>query len=614
MKKKIFIVFITLSVCFTAGGFYIVRSIDWVTVKLETVITLHQVELLRKTLLTRVNQVQEDLLLKDSPHAVEIDAFVRHGEQMKEAVDICFTCHHVESTHRVLEELQGEIENYETALSRVYTVRANRERLMNERQSAFALGQHIVKSINNIIVFSSDVLAQKTKNAKDRIAITRQQLILFVIIGPFLALAIVAYFIKHLTGSVAVLIKATRELKAGDLEHKITGLEDEFGELAKAFNDMGGALKEMIYEIEENQKRYRMLFESAGDAIFLLAAEGEDAGRIVSANQAAAEMHGYTTEELLAMKIQELDTPDAAAASPGRIRRMLDGEWIKAEIDHRKKDGTVFPVEISAGLLEFENKKYILAFDRDITERKQAEEALQRANQLVKVGEMAAGLAHEIKNPLAGIKVSIEVLASELEVEEKDKEVFRLIINEINRIETMLKNLLSYARPPKPNFVSLDVNEILETTIRSVQLSWKGAGAKTGKAKDIQLVKELSEDLPPIVADAAQLQQVVLNLLINATDAIQDKGTITVKTLTKREDSVQIMVADTGKGLDDQSLEKIFQPFFTTKPKGTGLGLSICKRLVEQHHGMLRAVHNPEGGLVFTICLPREQKNEACSR
>jgi len=613
MKKKIFIVLSALIACFIGGGFYVTQSIDGVVVKLEKLIALHQVELLRKTLLTKINKVQEDLLLKDSPHAVEIDSFIDHAEQMGEAIDGCFSCHHIETTQKQLEELQSEIDGYQIALSRVYTIRANRERLLRERQSAFAIGQHAVESIDNIIIFSSEVLAERTRTVRNKIAATKKHLILFVIFGPIIALAIVSYFIKHFTDSVAVLIKAARKLKAGDLDHKISGLHNEFGELAESINDMGGALKEMIYNIEENQKRYRMLFESAGDAIFILEAEGDNAGRIVSANRAAADMHGFTVEELMEMKIQDLDTPEAAEESPRRIQRMLDSEWVKAEISHRKKDGTVFPVEISAGLLEFGNNKYFLAFDRDITERKQAEKALQRSNQLVKVGEMAAGLAHEIKNPLAGIKVSIEVLASELEIDQKDKDVFRLIINEINRIETLLKNLLSYARPPKPNFVSLDVNEILETAIRTVQLSWKGAGEKTGKVKDIQFVKELSDGLPSIVADAAQLQQVVLNLLLNAVDAIQEKGTITIKSLTERKDFVQVVVADTGKGIDEQGLEKIFQPFFTTKPKGTGLGLSICKRLIEQHHGLLRVDLNPDGGLMFKICLPREQNNEGCS-
>ncbi len=128
----------------------------------------------------------------------------------------------------------------------------------------------------------------------------------------------------------------------------------------------------------ESENRYRMLFERAGDAIFILDGEGGKAGQIVAANQVAAEMHGYSVDELLTLNITDLDTPDNAREAPRRIRRALEGEWIKVEIMHRKKDGTLFPVEISAGLLELGKHKYILAFDRDITERKRAEEEREK--------------------------------------------------------------------------------------------------------------------------------------------------------------------------------------------------------------------------------------------
>lgn len=133
--------------------------------------------------------------------------------------------------------------------------------------------------------------------------------------------------------------------------------------------------------IRINEKRYRMLFENAGDAIFILDAEGENPGRIVAANQAAAEMHGYTIGELLALNITDLDTPETAKKAPGRIQSMLKEERIKTEAIHRKRDGTTLPVEISAGLFELENHKYILAFDRDITERKLAERALRESEE-----------------------------------------------------------------------------------------------------------------------------------------------------------------------------------------------------------------------------------------
>jgi two-component system sensor histidine kinase AtoS len=612
MKRKIVIGFIVLTTIFTAGGIYISVSIDQVISELETIITLHQVEILRKTLLTDVKAVQQDFLLSDSPHAADFDAVVQHGEQMAEAAEGCFDCHHSESSKGQLASLRRGIHHYQTALSRVYTTSANVERMNRRKQIAFHIGQQIIYEINAIIESSSETLRDGTETALDDIAQTRRMLTLLVVAGPVIGLAIALYFIRYLTRSVAALINATRRLKAGELDHKVEGLSDEFGELGESVTEMALALKEMIRAIEENQKRYRMLFESAGDAIFILEAEGESVGRIVSANQAAADMHGYAVDELLKLNMQDLVTPEAAAESPERIRRMLNGEWIGAEVLHRKRDGAVFSVETSAGLLEFEDQKYILAFGKDITERKQAEEALQRTERLAVVGEIAAGLAHEIKNPLAGIKVSIEVLTRELQLAQEDEEVFQRIIDEINRIETLLKNLLSYAMPPTPQFTHLDVNKIIDATTKTAALSLRSPAqeSRSGGVKDIRFVRDLGDQLPEVVVDAAQLQQVILNLLLNAVAAIHDSGSISVKTSADSEGFIEIVVSDTGKGIGEKDIDKIFLPFFTTKPKGTGLGLSICKRLIEQQNGTINAARNPAGGLVVTIKLPVEEERE----
>ncbi len=135
-------------------------------------------------------------------------------------------------------------------------------------------------------------------------------------------------------------------------------------------------------QIEEalirSEKQYRTLFEHAGDAIFILEASGEDAGKIVAANRAAAVMHGYTVEEIQAMRITDLDTPDAAERAPNIIKRMLDGEWVKVELSHHRKDGVVFPVEVSAGLMNLGDRKYILAIDRDITARRVVEQGREK--------------------------------------------------------------------------------------------------------------------------------------------------------------------------------------------------------------------------------------------
>ena len=238
---------------------------------------------------------------------------------------------------------------------------------------------------------------------------------------------------------------------------------------------------------------------------------------------------------------------------------------------------------------------------------------LQETERLAVVGELAAGMAHEIKNPMAGIKVSMEVLSQDSPLPPEDKEVLLRVINEIDRITNMIKGLLNYARPPKPELISVDVNHLLEATIKSAQYSLRSPKLKAnGPHRQIEFVKDLNPDLPPIVADPNQLQQVFLNLILNAVDAIDSanelRGVITTQSQRSTDQTVQITISDNGKGIDSESLKNIFKPFFTTKPQGTGLGLAITKRLVEQHHGgKITVANNPEGkGVTFTLTFPIE--------
>ena len=212
---------------------------------------------------------------------------------------------------------------------------------------------------------------------------------------------------------------------------------------------MAGPLQKNIRAIEESEKRYRLLFETAADAIFILEAEGDQVGRILQANQAAAAMHGYSVEELKNMRIQDLNDPVPAALP--RVERILKrDEWMKFEVNHRRKDGTIFPVEVSARLLETAGHNYILAMDRDLTERKQAEKELKRTERIRIAGELATGLAHEIKNPLASIMVFMERLSEESYLPEEDRDAVKKVIGEIERIEFLMQGLLNFARPPKP--------------------------------------------------------------------------------------------------------------------------------------------------------------------
>jgi len=611
MKKKLFAGLFFLSLCFIFGGLYITEAMNRVTSSLQEIIVQQQVEFQRKTLLSQIKVVQADLLLKDSPHATSLNAFIQHGEAVATTAAGCARCHHPPYLAERIKDLNAGIGEYQKKLSRVYTLRANTARLTEARRTAFEEGENLQYALNKMFQGSDERSAERTDIARQTIAASRSLLMVFITIGPLLILLVALYFFGRFTRGVAILSQAIGEIQAGNLGYRIEEkFDDEFHHLAEAFNKMGSSLKDQCRRVESMQQRYRMLFESAGDAIFILEAEGEDAGRIISANKAAANMHGYSVDELLSMHIRDLDEPESAARVPERIRRILGGEWINAVVSHRKKDGTIFPIEVSAGLLEYEGRKYVLAFDRDISQRVKADEALQRARQLAMVGEMAAGLAHEIKNPLAGIKVSIEILASELALAQEDREVFLRVIQEVNRIETLLRNLLNYARPPKPQFEDVDLNGLLANSVKNAEITLKSPKYFSEAKREICFLVELSPDLPVIDADSSQLQQIFLNLLLNGIEAIPEAGLITVRSSLDESGNIRIMIADNGKGFDEEAIQKAFQPFYTTKPKGNGLGLAITKRLVEQHHGVIELTSKKGEGSTFLITLPGKQDNE----
>ena len=602
MKKKIIIILSAFSFVMVLGGLYLIQAIGANTSRFNQLVLLHQVEILREHLLLNIRSVQTDLYLHNTRRAQSTETVGRHISEMRKTINSCSECHHTESVSVRLRDLNDRVEEYDRALSRVWTPQASARRRQVDEDYAYVVGDELVKQVNTMITLTSHKLNERTQTALREASRMRTILMALVAIGPLLSIGLAFTLIRGFTKPINILLNATKRLKAGDLDHRIVGLKDEFKELAIAFDDMAGSLKGNMREIEESEKRYRLLFESAVDAIFILDAEGDQVGKILKTNQAAAMMHGYTAEELLAMNIKDLDTPDAALGIPIRIERLLAGERLQTVVTHRTKDGTVFPVEISAGVFEVGGHKYILAIDRDITERKQAEEALQRAQQIRTAGELATGLAHEIKNPLAGIKVTMEVLSEEPYLPEEDRGVLFKVIDEIKRIEGLIQGLLNFARPPEPQFTDTNLNAVLDA---AAQLVLKNRSLAPGAPGGITMVKEFCHDLPEIIGDPMQLKQVFMNLLLNAIDAMPGGGALALKTSCgEATNTITVDISDTGKGIDAAIRDKIFQPFFTTKSKGTGLGLAISKRLIEEHGGKISIEDNAGGGARFRISLP----------
>jgi len=220
---------------------------------------------------------------------------------------------------------------------------------------------------------------------------------------------------------------------------------------------------------------------------------------------------------------------------------------------------------------------------------------MARAEHLATIGELAAGLAHEIRNPLAGIAGVVEVIGRELPQGSSSHAVLPEVQNEIQHIQAILNDLLAYARPRSPEFHPADLNATVEQAVFLAR--------QQVLTKPIEITLAPEKNLSKILHDPVQIQQVVLNLLLNGIQAIQGKGQIDVA-LRQEGDWAVVRIRDTGKGIARDSLTKIFKPFFTTRKEGTGLGLSLAKGIVDSHKGKIEVTSEPGHGAQFEVWLP----------
>ena len=241
--------------------------------------------------------------------------------------------------------------------------------------------------------------------------------------------------------------------------------------------------------------------------------------------------------------------------------------------------------------------------------RKEAEqyhqELIQRADRMASIGELASGIAHEIRNPLAGIQGAIQILADGFPKEDSQREITDEIQKQIYRLEQLVKDLLNYARPVPTNYLPTDINQLVEKVLSFFV-------TQRGRKEDILIEKKFSSSLPMTMIDPNSMEQAFLNIILNAQKAMPKGGTLRVSTLllNREEDSkedghrrIQIVFEDTGIGIPEENLPKIFNPFFSTRPEGTGLGLSITKNIIEQHGGEIGVESRVHVGTKFSITL-----------
>jgi signal transduction histidine kinase len=233
------------------------------------------------------------------------------------------------------------------------------------------------------------------------------------------------------------------------------------------------------------------------------------------------------------------------------------------------------------------------------------QELIQRADRMASIGELASGIAHEIRNPLAGIQGAIRILAEGFPKEDYRAPVMDEIQKQIYRLERLVKDLLNYAKPVPANYVATDINQLVDKVLSFFV-------TQQGRSADFKIEKKFFSSLPKTMIDPSSMEQAFLNIILNAQKAMPRSGTFTVSTaaIPQREDDgkeiheVQIIFEDTGVGIPGENLPKIFSPFFSTRSDGTGLGLSITKNIVEQHGGVIEVESRVNVGTKFIITLP----------
>ncbi len=404
---------------------------------------------------------------------------------------------------------------------------------------------------------------------------------------------------------------------------------DEVGMLIDSFNDMLAQIQQRDDALRESEKRFKTLVEHGTDAFFL----HDTNGKLVDVNQRACLSLGYTKEELLSMRVLDIDV---SFASNSIIKeqvwdKLIGDKTMNVEGRQKRKDGTTFPVDISAGCLELDDRKYIQVLARDITERKKAEEELAKhrehleelvnertkdledaQQELIKseklsvLGRLTATVSHELRNPLAVIQSSAFFLGRKLKgYDEKTGKHIDRIEQQVGICDSIVNELLEYTRGKKSEVAPGDFNHLIEDILSQIE-----------ELESVLVKCELSPEPIVIPFDTKKIRRIVINLVNNAIQATKAQSQIMQKEAEPYQPMINVKtslvtngvcveVEDNGGGMDDKTLNQAFEPLFTTRARGTGLGLAIVEKVVEEHNGSVSISSTIGQGTKVSFVIPK---------
>ena len=358
--------------------------------------------------------------------------------------------------------------------------------------------------------------------------------------------------------------------------------------------------------LQKGEAEYRSLFDMVSDALALIEIE---TGRMLDVNKAFIDLYGYGREEILAMKNTDF------SAEPDKTREATQAHGVYIPVRwHKKKDGTVFPTEITARILNYKGRDVHMAAIRDITERQRYEAQRQRFQKMESLGLLAGGVAHDLNNVLSGIVSYPELLLLDLPGDSVLRKPIETIRDSGRRAAAIVEDLLTIARGVVVSKEPLDLNDLIKDYLTSPEF-----GRLQQFHPGVSVRMDLDPCLPNVLGSFVHVRKVLMNLISNAAEAIEGEGTITIASANryvdedlkgyadvKKDEYVVLTVADDGTGMSAQEIERIFEPFYTKKVmgrSGTGLGLAVVWNVVQDHRGYID-VKSDAGGTHFTLYFP----------